>query len=249
MTAWRDHFGLDKALDRGAGRGEFCQIIVSHISRRVIVGEGAHGDHVGHVPRNFDRHRIGASVARRRHHDDPRLPRAHHGLVEWVVPVEGLRFGAEREVEHSDVVGILVGHRPIYAADDVGVAATTVSAEGLDGNQVRVRGDAVVLSTLCAAGAEDDACDVRAVPVLVGDVPQLVEGGVVLCQHPLLAVGLFGQRLVGPQAAIQHRDGHTGAIQTYLVDDVRADFTTIVRIRHDSIFDLHIVEAQAAVII
>ena len=123
-----------EAFRSGAGRGEWWDIVVGPTGRRVGVGQGANGDDVGIVRRHADGHRIRAAVAGRHHHDQAGLPGAHHGLVERIIPVVGLRRGAQRQVDHPDVVFALVIQCPLDAGDDVRVAPTAVLVEHVHRN-------------------------------------------------------------------------------------------------------------------
>ena len=232
MSAWGDQIRLDEALDGRPGGRERSQAVIRPGARRIVIGHRADGDDIGHVARHADGHRVGAGVAGRGHDHDAGLPGAHHGLIERVLPVVGLRRRAEGEVEHADVVFVLVGHCPVDAADDVHVAARAIRVEGPDRHQLAGRRNAGQLAVQALFGAQRHAGHVGAVPALVRAGAQRfvhevgvlrVIYGVVLRQQPERAVQRPVQVGPPPVAGVDHGDRHPAPVDPLRVQLVRPD--------------------------
>ena len=119
-----------------------------------------------------------ALVAGGAYHDDPGLPGGFHGQRHGVLLGRTGHVTADRDVEHTDAVLILVGDRPSDRRDHIGRAALAEPVQHLDGDDVGLRGDAAELCRRVAAQvgwrrggaiAGDQARDERAMAgVIVG---------------------------------------------------------------------------------
>ena len=249
VAAGSHHIGLDEGLEGRPGGGPRGQVVVARIVGGEGVGEGADGDHVGHVAGYPDRHRLGPAVAGRGHHHDAGLPGRHHRLGQGIVPVPRQGLGADREVHHLDAVGRLVGHQPVDAADDVGVGAGAVGQESLDRHQVGRRGDAVVLALGGDAARQHDARHVGTMAAVVGVAAhriELVVDGVILGEHPRLTVGVVVEIREGPVAGVDHRHRDTGAVDALGVELIGAGKGRIVGFRDQGALDLDVVDVEVA---
>ncbi len=234
MGAGSDDVRLHEALHCGPSGGEGGHEVIAGVRGRVVVRQSAHGDDVGHVAWHADGHGIWAGVAGRGHYHDARLPGSHHRLVQGILPVVGLGRGAEGEVENPSVVDIPGQHHPVQGFDHVHVGGGAGGVEGLDGEQVGARGDAVVLA-IHSAAAQGDAGHVGTVSALVQvgaaggalvcDVAdsqsllglQHVQDGIVAGHHPVLSLPVQGQGRVGPVAGVDDRHGDPPAVDALLV--------------------------------
>ncbi len=232
-TAGRHNFRLYEALVGRPGSGEGGQTIIGPVTGGSVVGHGAHGNDVGHVPGHTDRHGGGTAVARAGHDHDAGLPGCHDCLIHGVVPVVRLRRRAEGQVQHSNVVLIAVVHNPLDAANDIHVSARTVIIEGFDDHERRVRRNAVGLAAavrpLSAAAGGNQAGQVRTVAVLVVnlfEIAFLVIDGVV-ADRPDVAADVFLQPLLAPfivpEPRVQHRNTHPGAGDALPVEQIGTD--------------------------
>ena len=221
MATRRDHVGLHEAFVRRTCGRERGHAVIGQIGRRVAVRHRTHGDHVGHVARHADGHRLGPRVARRGHHHDAGLPGRHHRLVQRIVPVVRLRRRAERQVQHTDVVLRAVGDHPVDALDHVEVAAEAGRIEGTHHHQARGRRDAMMLGRVLGQHAAcGDRRHVRAMAARIashgGAGGAADEIGARL--HARAEVVLGRRR----KAGVEHGDRDAGALDPEGVQLVRA---------------------------
>ncbi len=169
----RDQVGFDEGVQGGAGGGEGQDVVVAEVLRGTVVGERAHGDDVGGVARHADAHRVGAGVAYAGNHDDAGLPGCHGRQVERVSPVGCVHRRVQRDVEHADVVGVLVLYDPVDPLNHVRVGTHAGLVEHAHGHQIGGWRDASVLFVLPLIGTVAyDARDVSAVAVGVPGRPE-----------------------------------------------------------------------------
>ena len=221
MAARGDHVGLDEAFVGRARGGERGDAVIGGSARRVVVGHRTDRDHVGGVAGHRDRLRGRTEVAGRGDDDDARLPELHDRLVDRVVPVERLCLGAERQVQHADVVRGLLRQNPVEACDHVRVSAGTIGAEGPDPHQLCIRCHALGLAAIRCVTVHDDGRHVRAVTDRVvgrrgGDVRNRVVGP----ENPVVIGRILdhGQGVVGvADAGVDDGHRHTRAIDALRV--------------------------------
>ena len=175
MRPRRDHVRLHEGVQRGASGGEGRDVIVAEVLRSVIIGECAHRDDVGSVARHTDAQRVGTIVARAGNHHDAGLPGCHRRQVERVGPVRREHRRIHRDVEHTDVVRVLVVNNPLNTLNHVGVGAHTRLVEHAHGHQVGRGRDAPVLTIPSLVGTvARDARDVGAMAVGIPGRPEQV---------------------------------------------------------------------------
>ena len=153
----------------------------------------------------------------------PALPQAHGSLVEWIIPVVRTRFGTEREIDHPDGVDLLVVEDPVHAADDIGVATSTVLVEGLDRDNLCIGRDAIIFAVPTAGviAINDDAAHVTAVSVLIERLALVILDGIVNRKLAFLVVDSpVGLRLE-QESTIQYRDGHPRAVDPFGMETIR----------------------------
>ena len=125
--------------------------------------------------------------------------------------------GGEGQVEHSDIVLVLVVHHPLYRAHDVQEVALAGHVEGLDGNQAHIRSHSLVVS--CLLPLEGGRATVGYHAAHVGAVATGVENrlrqgvvdGVVVGDYARLAGRVQGQGRVLPEPGIDNGHGHVFA--------------------------------------
>ena len=110
----------------------------------MVVVHRAHSHHVRHVARHADRHWIRARVAGRGNHDNTGLPGCHHRLVQRVIPIIGLRFGAKRQVQYANILLLVMIDYPLDTLDHIHIGAVAVGIERPHDKHIRARGDAFV---------------------------------------------------------------------------------------------------------
>ena len=207
-----DQIGLDKGFIGRTRRREGRDRIFRPVARRIAIAHRANSDHIGHVARHADAHRVGAVVARGDDDHDPGLPGTHHGLVERIVPVPGADRGAERKVHNPDVVLILVRDGPANSGDDVGIAAHARLVQHLHGDDPGVGGHAVVAAVAIVLGVAGHRSDDGAVPVLVVVAVLFVLDRVpAVDKAVLLALDVLFELFVLFGAAVHHDDAYPAA--------------------------------------
>ncbi len=218
VGAGRDQIGFDKSVQRRAGGGEGRDVVVAEIFGRVVVGEGADGDDVGSVARHPNAERRRATIAGAGDHHDARLPGRHRRQVVRIGPVGRDRHGVHRDVEHADVVRVLVLHDPVNPLKHVRIGAHPRLVEHAHGHQVGRWRDAPVLTVpLLVHAVAHNARDVGAVAVGIlrrpAQMPSLVQlpGHHVVVSQDAVGVAIWrsaqaGEGGVNPGVEESHSD-------------------------------------------
>ena len=182
MRPRRDHVRLHEGVQRGAVGREGRDVVVAEVLGSVVIGECTHGDDVGSVAWHADAQRGGTIVARAGDHHDAGLPGRHRRQVERVGPVGREHRSIHRDVEHTDVVRVLVVNNPLNTLDHVGVGAHTRLVEHAHGHQVGRGCDAPVLTIPSLVGTV--ARDARDVGAMAIEIPGRPEQASRLVQPP-----------------------------------------------------------------
>ena len=233
VTARRHDVRLHEPLSGRPGRRERREPVIRRVVRRVAVGHRPHRDHIRHVAGDADRHRVRPAVAGRRHHDDARLPGTHDGLVQRVVPVVRPGRRAERQVQHPDAVGVLVGHDPVQPTDHVRVTALPVRVERLDRHQGRPGGDTAEPAATQDLAIGHDAHDVGTMAIAIrdrGPATVAVPDCVIHERHATVAVRVLQEPVVGPQAGVEHGDADPSPDGPLVVELARTDLGRVEHI-------------------
>ena len=157
MGAWGDDVWLDKAIASRSGRRERGQKVVARVIRSEIVGERPHGDDVRNVAGDVDGQWFGALVPRRGYDDNVRCPGRHHCQVERVIPIVGLYRRHQRQIDHPDVVEVLVFYRPADSGNGAGIGSRPGLIQHPDSNQFNIGGNTSIVSERGCVAVGNDA--------------------------------------------------------------------------------------------
>ena len=128
------------------------------------------------------------------------------------------RLGAERQVQHSNLVLRLVRNYPIDGADHVGVGSLAVFVECLDGDKVCPRRDAVVEAVRRHQAGDRNTGYVRTMATRVATAERAtghrVGHGIVDRFKSLVSEMVVPDTGVFPQTRIEHRDADTRPVDT-----------------------------------